>query len=61
MTLSTLLEGEYGISDVCLSTLCILGNNGIQTTLTPKMSEDELAKLNHSAEVLKEVIAQLDI
>ena len=61
MTLSTLLEGEYGISDVCLSTLCVLGNNGIQTTLTPKMSEDELAKLNHSAEVLKEVIAQLDI
>ena len=61
MTLSTLLDGEYGLSDVCLSTLCILGNNGIQTTLTPKMSEDELEKLKHSAEVLKGVIAQLAI
>ena len=61
MTLSTMLDGEYGISDVCLSTLCVLGNNGIQTTLAPKMSDDELAKFRHSAEVLKGVIAQLNI
>lgn len=61
MTLSTLLEGEYGISDVCLSTLCVLGNSGILTTLAPKMSDDEMSKLRHSAEVLKGVIAQLNI
>lgn len=61
MTLSTLMDGEYGITDVCLSTLCVLGNNGIQSTLTPKMSDEELEKLRHSADILKGVIAQLEI
>ena len=61
MTLSTLLEGEYGISDVCLSTLCVLGSRGILSTLAPKMSEDEMAKFRHSAEALKSVIAQVNI
>ena len=61
MTLSTLLEGEYGISDVCLSTLCVLGSRGILSTLAPKMSEEEMAKFRHSAEVLKSVIAQVNI
>ena len=61
MTLSTLLEGEYGISDVCLSTLCVLGIRGILSTLAPKMSEEEMAKFRHSAEALKSVIAQVNI
>ena len=61
MTLSTLLEGEYGISDVCLTTLCVLGSRGILSTLAPKMSEEEMAKFRHSAEALKSVIAQVNI
>ena len=61
MTLSTLLEGEYGISDVCLSTLCVLGNSGILSTLAPKMSDDETEKFRSSAETIKNVIAQLNI
>ncbi len=61
MTLSTLLEGEYGVSDVCLSTLCVLGSQGILSTLAPKMSDDEMEKFRHSAEVLKAVIAQINI
>ena len=61
LPVSTVLEGEYGISDVALSTLCAIGNEGIITTLTPKLSEDELAKMQHSAEVLKGVIAQIEI
>ena len=61
LPVSTVLEGEYGISDVALSTLCAIGNEGIVTTLTPKLSDDELAKMKHSAEVLKGVIAQIEI
>ena len=56
-----MLEGEYGISDVALSTLCAIGKEGIITTLTPKLSDDELEKMRNSAEVLKGVIAQIDI
>ncbi len=61
LPVSTVLEGEYGISDVALSTLCAIGSEGIITTLTPKLSEDELEKMKNSAEVLKGVIAQIEI
>lgn len=61
LPVSTVLEGEYGISGVALSTLCAIGNEGIITTLTPKLSEEELAKMQKSAEALKAVIAQIEI
>lgn len=61
LPVSTVLDGEYGISGVALSTLCALSNKGIATTLTPKLSDEELAKMQHSAEVLKGVIAQIEI
>ena len=61
LPVSTVLDGEYGISDVALSTLCAIGSEGVVTTLTPKLSDEELAKMKHSAEVLKGVIAQIEI
>ena len=61
LPVSTVLDGEYGISDVALSTLCVIGQNGIVTTLTPKLSDEELGKMKNSAEVLKGVIAQIEI
>ena len=61
LPVSTVLNGEYGISDVALSTLCAIGNEGVVTTLTPKLSDEELAKMKNSAEVLKGVIAQIEI
>ena len=61
LPVSTVLDGEYGISDVALSTLCAIGNEGVITTLTPKLSDEEMAKMQNSAKVLKDVIAQLDI
>lgn len=61
LPVSTVLDGEYGISDVALSTLCAIGNDGIVTTLTPKLSDEEVAKMQNSAEVLKSVIAQIQI
>ena len=61
LPVSTVLDGEYGISDVALSTLCAIGNDGVVTTLTPKLSDEEMEKMKNSAEVLKNVIAQIDI
>jgi len=46
---------------VALSTLCAIGNEGVITTLTPKLSSEELEKMQHSANVLKGVIAQIEI
>ena len=60
LPVSTVLDGEYGISDVALSTLCAISNKGVVTTLTPKLSDEELAKMHNSANVLKDVIAKIE-
>lgn len=61
MSLSTVLEGEYGIEGVALSTLCVVGSSGVQSTLTPKLSDEELAKFRASAAALREVLARIQL
>jgi len=56
MTVSSLHEGEYGISDVCLSSLTLIDHTGVRSIIAQKFTEDELAKLHASAEALKDVI-----
>jgi len=59
LTISSLLNGEYGISDVCLSIPTVIGCNGIKGHVTTPLKDDELKSLQHSAECLKEVIKQV--
>ncbi len=61
MTVSTAMHGEYGIEDVCLSTLNLVGNGGIRGKVNIQLTNEETAKLRHSADTLKEVINSLDI
>ena len=60
MCISSMMHGEFGIEDVCLSIPTIVNGKGIKGTLLPELTEDEVAQLRHSADVLKEVIAQID-
>ena len=60
-TVSSMLHGEYGIDDVCLSTLTLVGPNGIQGKVQMRMNNEEVALLKKSAEALKEVIAQIEL
>ena len=56
MTVSSLHEGEYGISDVCLSSLSLVDSTGVRSIITQKLTDDEMQKLYASAEALKAVI-----
>ena len=56
MTVSSLHEGEYGISDVCLSSLSLVDRTGVRSIIEQKLSNEELAKMRASAEALKSVI-----
>lgn len=60
-TVSTMMHGEYGIEDVCLSTLTIIGPKGAQGKVPVKLTEEEVKKLQASAEALKAVIRQIEI
>ncbi len=61
LTISTMMHGEYGIDDVCLSTLSIIGRDGIRGKLNPALTEAEQVLLRKSADNLKAVIKSLDI
>ncbi len=57
LTVSTLLEGEYGLKDVCLSVPCIVSARGIVQVIESELSPDEKRSLKHSADVLRDAIA----
>lgn len=61
MTVSTMMHGEYGIEDVCLSTLALVGNGGVRGKVNVPLTDDEVAKLRYSAETLKNVINSIEI
>ena len=61
LTVSTMMHGEYGIEDVCLSTMTIIGPEGVKGKVPAKLTYDEISKLQASANALKEVIKNLDI
>ncbi len=56
MTVSTMMHGDYGIDDVCLSTLSIVGNKGIRSQVHLPLNDEEIIKLRHSADTLKAII-----
>ena len=61
MTVSTMMHGEYGIDDVCLSTLNLVGHDGIRGKVNVPLTDEETAKLRLSANILKDVIKNLSI
>ncbi len=58
-TVSTMMHGEYGVDDVCLSTLTIINNQGVRGKILNPLTEEETAKLQNSAEKLKSVIREI--
>ena len=47
---SVLLEGEYGLSDICIGVPCIIGSDGVQSIVDIKLNEMEQVLLKNSAE-----------
>jgi L-lactate dehydrogenase len=59
LTVSTLLDGEYGLRDVCLSVPCIVSEIGVEHVLEVDLPPEEGRALSRSASVLGEAISQL--
>lgn len=60
MTVSVMAHGEYGVDDVCLSTLAIVGKGGVVGKMYLPLNDGEIEALRRSADVLKDVIGQLE-
>jgi len=52
LTVSTMLEGEFGLRDACLSVPCILSSRGVERVVESPLPEEELASLHSSAQTL---------
>ena len=59
LPVSTLLDGEYGLWDVCLSLPCVVGQGGVKQIVDAPLHPDEKAALSRSASILQEVLHQL--
>lgn len=61
LTVSSYLEGDYGISGVALSVPAVVGKRGIEYRVPAPVSDDELAALRASADTLASYIEKLDL
>ena len=58
---STLLEGEYGLNDLCIGVPVILGKNGIESIVKIELSDAEKAHLVESSEGVKKTNGLLNL
>lgn len=61
LSVSSLIEEYYGISDVCLSLPTVVDRGGVERVLRLELSPEEVEGLRQSAQVLKATLAQLDL
>ena len=60
LTVSTMMHGEYGVDDVCLSVLNLVDREGVRGKIMSKMTDEEIVKLQVSAAKLRSVIDQIE-
>jgi L-lactate dehydrogenase len=53
LTVSTYLEGEYGLNDICLSVPCIVGEEGVERIVDAHLEAQEQEQLERSAQILR--------
>ena len=59
LSVSTMMHGEYGVDDVCLSVLTLVDRKGVRGKILNPLTDEEVVKLQASANKLKEVIGQI--
>jgi L-lactate dehydrogenase len=58
-TVSSPLTGQYGVSNIAISLPTIIGRGGIEAVLDLPLAEGEIARFQHSAQVLQANLASL--
>lgn len=61
LTVSSLMRGELGLDDVCLSLPTVVDRSGVTRVLHIDLEPGELESLRRSASILKATLAQLDL
>jgi len=56
LSVSTLVESDFGIKDVCLSVPCVVSDSGVTRIIEGPLSTEELSSLSNSAGILRKAI-----
>jgi L-lactate dehydrogenase len=59
LPVSSLVQGAYGIRDVCLSVPSVVGRGGVERHVEIKLWPKELAAIQQSARALKETLSKV--
>lgn len=59
LTVSTLMQGEYGLRDVSLSLPCVVGSQGVVRVLSNPLDDIEQKALQDSAQILQNVLKSI--
>lgn len=58
LTVSSLMNGQYGIEGICLGMPAIVGERGVERMIQIPLNEEEQRKLRESAQTLTKVLEQ---
>ncbi|NLU52544.1 MAG: L-lactate dehydrogenase [Clostridiaceae bacterium] len=61
LTVSSVMDGQYGLKDVSISVPTLVDRQGISKVIEVQLSPQEMELLNKSADTLKSVIKQLKL
>ena len=61
LPVSSLMQGEFGLEDLCLSIPTVVGRDGVEMVVDIYLNNEENEKLQGSAKALKEVLDSLGI
>ena len=60
VSVSTLMTGQHGVHDMCLSLPCVVGDQGVEEILTLNLDPAEETGFRRSAAKLKDTLGHLD-
>ena len=58
LPVSTMMSGQFGVSDVCISLPTIIGRDGVEEVMNITLSDDEIALFQNSARILRSRIVE---
>ncbi len=61
LTVSSLLQDYYGVSDICISVPTIINRKGVREVLKLPLEEEEIKKFQNSASILKNITQSLNL
>lgn len=61
LPVSNMLNGQYGINNICMGIPAIVGRNGVENILEIPLNDNEKSSLIKSAETLQDIISKINI